>query len=260
MVELAHRNSLLLQVDFHKRYDPYHIEIKQLLDYGKFGELLYGYCYMEDQIVVPRDWFKDWVHLTSPLWFLGVNFIDLISWFLNAKVESVYAKGQQKKLKNLGYNTFDSVQAMICYDNDAVITFDNSWILPEQYSSIVNQGFRLIGTEGIVESNSHNRGTTSCFSSESGVRNHNSGFIYSMNLNNDEQIYAGYGIQSIQHFADNISYIKNGGSLEELEGTYPSGKDGHQVNEIIDAIQISLKSGEKVSLNQNTIRVLQNAK
>ena len=59
MLSIAERNNLLLQIDFHKRYDPYHIEIKQLIEQGKFGKFLYGYCYMEDKIIVPRDWFRE---------------------------------------------------------------------------------------------------------------------------------------------------------------------------------------------------------
>ena len=249
MINLAEKNNLLLQIDFHKRYDPFHIEIKQIIDQGKFGDFLYGYCYMEDKIIVPRDWFREWVNNTSPMWFLGSNFIDLISWLMNSRVVSVFAKGQKNKLKELGLDTYDSIQSMISFDNEAVVTFDNSWILPEQFSSIVNQGFRLVGTEGIVEADSHNRGTTSCFTSEKGVRNHNSGFMYPGINRNGKEIYEGYGIKSIQHFAENLSYIKNGGFLEDLNGTYPSGIDGHEVTKVSEAVHLSLECGESVNIS-----------
>lgn len=249
MTSLAEKNKLLLQIDFHKRYDPYHIEIKELIDQGKFGKFLYGYCYMEDKIIVPRDWFRAWVNNTSPIWFLGSNFIDLISWLMSSKVVSVFAKGQKHKLKELGFDTYDSVQSMLSFDNDAVITFDSSWILPEQFSSIVNQGFRLVGTEGIVEADSHDRGTTSCFSSEGGVRNHNSGFMHSVKNKKGKEIFEGYGITSIQHFAENLHFLKDGGTLDELEGTYPSGRDGHEVTRVNEAIHLSLECGECIELN-----------
>ena len=111
------------------------------------------------------------------------------------------------------------------------------------------KGFRLVGTEGIVEADSHNRGTTSCFTSESGVRNHNSGFIHSVKGKNGTERYEGYGIKSIQHFAENLHYLKNGGFLEDLEGTYPSGRDGHEVTKVNEAIHLSLECGESVELN-----------
>lgn len=249
MLYLAEQNDLLLQVDFHKRYDPYHIEIKELIDQGKFGNFLYGYCYMEDKIVVPRDWFKSWVNNTSPIWFLGSNFVDLISWLMNSRVVSVYAKGQKYKLKQLGLDTYDAIESMLTFDNNAVITFDSSWILPEQFSSIVNQGFRLVGTEGIVEADSHDRGTISCFSSESGVRNHNSGFMHSVKGKNGQERYEGYGITSIQHFAENVLYLRDGGTLAELDGSYPSGRDGHEVTKVNEAIHLSLECGQCIELN-----------
>lgn len=254
MIEIANQRELLLQVDFHKRYDPYHIEIKQLINKNKFGDFLYGYCHMEDQIVVPRDWFKDWAHNTSPAWFLGSNFIDLISWLMDSRVENVFAKGQKNKLKSLGIDSFDSMQSMLTFENGAVINMDCSWILPEQFSSIVSQGFRLIGTEGIVVANSHDRGTTSCFTSEQGVRNHNSGF---MNLVNDvygKAKYVGYGITSIQHFVENIVHLNNGLNLEDLEGTYPSGYDGHEVTKAIEAIHLSIESGEVIDVQKENKR------
>ncbi len=252
MVKVAAERNMLLQVDFHKRYDPYHKEIKQLISENKFGEFLYGYCHMEDQIVVPRDWFKEWVHYSSPVWFLGSNMIDLMSWMMSSKVKTVYAKGQKNKLAGMGVNTYDSVQSMLTYENNAVITVDSSWILPEQFSAIVNQGFRLVGTEGIIEADSHNRGTTSCFTGEAGIRNLNSGFMQTVKDMNGEDIYEGYGIQSIQHFVYNMILLKNGRSLQDLDSTYPSGAEALEVTKTIEAIHESVASGEVIKLDRES--------
>lgn len=252
MINAARENGLLLQVDFHKRYDPFHIEIKQLIDNNRFGKFLYGYAHMEDQIVVPRDWFNDWAHNTSPAWFLGSNFIDLLSWMMNSRVKTVYARGQKNKLLDIGIKTFDSIQSMLTFENNAVITLDSSWILPEQFSAIVNQGFKLVGTEGIVDADSHKRGTTSCFSSGNGVRNHNSGFMYLEKDGYGRTKYTGYGIKSIQHFAENVACLNNGIRLEDLEGTYPSGIDGHEVTKTVEAIHESIETGEVIDIQKES--------
>lgn len=253
IVELANQRNLLLQVDFHKRYDPYHIEIKQLAEKNKFGEFLYGYCHMEDQIVVPRDWYSDWAKFTSPVWFLGSNFIDLISWIMKSRVKSVYANGQKNKLIKLGIDTYDAVQSMLTFENNAVITFDNSWILPEQFTAIVNQGFRLIGTEGIIEADSHRRGTTSCFASEKGTRNLNSGFMQLVEDPYGKKNYEGYGINSIQHFLENVIYLNEGLRLKDLEGTYPSGMEGYEVTKTIEAIHQSIETGNSIEIQRDSI-------
>jgi predicted dehydrogenase len=251
IVELAKEKNLLVQVDFHKRYDPYHMEIKQLISQGKIGKLLYGYCYMEDKIVVPKEWFPHWVNETSPAWFLGTNFVDLIYWLIRSKAITVSAKGQKGKLTSMGIDTCDSIQAMVTYDNDAVITYNFSWILPDQFPSIVNQGFRLVGTEGIIEADSQERGTISCFSSEQGMTVHNSGFIYNMKNPDGTTYYEGYGITSIQHFGHNISFLLGGGELDDIKGTYPSAEDAYEVTNIVQSIHESLETDTTVSIMEN---------
>jgi len=56
MIDAAAANDVLLQVDFHKRYDEYHIAMKQKIEAGDLGDIEYGYSHMEDRIEVPRDW------------------------------------------------------------------------------------------------------------------------------------------------------------------------------------------------------------
>ena len=56
MVDLAAKKNALLQVDFHKRYDPYNIDAMRKVREGKLGEPYYAYAYMEDKIVVPTKW------------------------------------------------------------------------------------------------------------------------------------------------------------------------------------------------------------
>lgn len=254
IVKLAEEKDLLLQVDFHKRYDPYHLDMKQITKTDKIGKFLYGYCYMENRITVPKDWFPHWVNNSSPAWFLGSNFIDLLGWIMDSKAVSVYARGQKEKLLSKGIDTYDSIQAVVTYDNGAVITYHTSWVLPEQFPSIVNQGFRLIGTEGIAEVDTQDRGMESCFTSEPVMKTHNSGFIYTIQKQDGSTQYTGYGIESIQHFAENVLFLKQGGTLDDLKGKYPSGKEALEVTRIIEAIHHSIETNQVVELNPEEIK------
>ena len=40
----ADEKHVLLEVDFHKRFDAYHIEMRESYLEGKFGEVEYGYA------------------------------------------------------------------------------------------------------------------------------------------------------------------------------------------------------------------------
>ncbi len=147
MIEAAKENRVMLYVDFHKRFDPAHIQLRNAIKSGKLGEIEYGYVCMEDKILVPSQWFKNWAQNSSPAWFIGIHFYDLIYWLLGEKPVRVYSSGVKKKLVSMGIDTYDSLQSKFEFANGASITVDASWILPNSFSSIVNQQIRLVGTE-----------------------------------------------------------------------------------------------------------------
>jgi len=250
IIQAAERNRRLLQVDFHKRFDPYHIEIRRAVLDGKLGDPLYGYAYMEDRIEVPRDWFPQWAPKSSPSWFLGIHMYDLIRWIVGSDGKSAFARGQKRKLMGMGIDTYDSVQAQVTFENGAVVSFHTSWILPDRFESIVNQGIRLIGTEGIIEVDSQNRGAEACFTSDKGMRTYNSSFLFETTDSKGRKVYDGYGIRSIQDFAHNVIFLKSGGTIAELRRRgYISGEDGLQATKIALAVEKSLVTGEEVEID-----------
>ncbi|NOZ21426.1 MAG: Gfo/Idh/MocA family oxidoreductase [Planctomycetes bacterium] len=248
MIEAAKEKGLILQVDFHKRYDPYHQELEKLVAEGKLGEIEYGYAHMEDRIEVPRDWFPAWAPKSSPGWFLGVHMYDLIRWVIKSNGAEVTASGVKKKLKGIGVDTYDSIQAKILFESGASFTVDSSWIMPDGFEAIVNQGIRMVGTEGMMEVDSQNRGAESCFSS-TGMQTHNLGFFKEGKTKAGEPFFAGYGIESIQDFAFNVAHLLNGGALDDLKGTFADGTDGLEVTKIAVGVHTSLETGAPVKLS-----------
>jgi len=245
MLDTCRKNKVFLQVDFHKRFDPFHIAIRRDIREDKAGEIEYGYAHMEDQIFVPRDWFPGWASKSSPVWFLGVHMFDLVRWLIGSNGKKVYAKGRKLKLKSLGVDTYDSVSSVVEFESGAVVHFDVSWILPEDFEAIVNQGFRLVGTKGIVECDSQDRGTRVSYE-KAGTKTYNPVFI---NENKDEKTgsvrYSGYGIESIADFVYNLEYLAKGGELKKLQGGITGlGEDGIEVTKIAVAVHRSLETGK----------------
>ncbi|MCM8768964.1 MAG: Gfo/Idh/MocA family oxidoreductase [Candidatus Omnitrophica bacterium] len=244
MIEACNKNNVLLQVDFHKRFDPYHREIAKNVREGKIGRVEYGYVHMEDRIEVPAKWFPSWAPKSSPVWFLGIHFFDLIRWILSSDGKKVYATGKKWKLKSLGIDTYDSVSAMVEFRNGAVVTFDVSWILPEKFEAIVNQGLRLVGEKGVIECDSQDRGTRVCFEQE-GMMTYNLGFLSETQDKFGRIEYSGYGIESIADFVYNLEYLEKGGSPEQLKKAISGlGHDGLEATKIAVAVQRSLETGQ----------------
>ena len=248
MIAACDKAGVLLQVDFHKRYDEYHIAMKQKIDAGDVGDIQYGYAHMEDRIEVPRDWFPGWAKASSPAWFLGIHFYDLARWMLGSNARRVWASGRKGLLKGLGVDTFDSVTAMVEFENGATVCFDTSWILPDGFAAIVNQGIRLVGTKGLIECDSQDRGTwTCCVDDQPPLQSHNKSFLRVRYDRQGREIWEGYGIESIADFIYNVNYILDGGSLKDMTG-YASGVDGLEATKIAAAVHESIETGSMIEL------------
>ena len=248
IIQAAKKNKVLLQVDFHKRFDPDHMGVEAGIREGKIGQPLYCSAYMEDTIAVPVDWFPGWAPKGSPVWFLGSHFVDLIRWIVKSDGATVYATGSKKTLlPDYGIDMLDSASALITFKNGTAFNLDVCWVLPRGFESGVNQGMRIVGTKGMWEVDSQYRGDRSCTESE-GMRTWNKNYMREETDKQGRTIYRGYGIESIADFAYNVKFLQEGGSLEELAGKYPSGEDGLEVTRICAGIMKSIETGEIVRL------------
>ena len=246
MIDAAEANDVLLMVDFHKRYDEYHIAMKQKLQSGALGEIEYGYSHMEDRIEVPKDWFTGWAQDSSPAWFLGIHFYDLSRYLMETEPTRVWATGVKKRLLEFGIDSYDSISAKVEFDNGATVAFDTCWILPYEFEAVVNQGIRLVGTTGLLECDSQDRGTITCCEGE-GMMTHNQSFLRQRHDKKGREIWEGYGMDSIADFAQNVNVLLEGGSIEDI-GDYPSGYDGLQATRLAAGVHESLETKGIVEL------------
>lgn len=250
MAAKARERGLLVQVDFHKRFDPYHIDLKLRIQEGELGKIQYGYCWMEDVLRVGTNMIgqKSWQDQGSPAWFLGIHMIDLTYWLMGLpRPLRVHATGFKGKLASLGIDIYDSVKAEVTYENGAVITYDSSVILPNSHESIVRQGVKMVGTEGFMEVNSQYRGARGC-STHKGMETPNLGMLHRQVGRDGQVAYQGYLWDSIYDFVDNLRFLKEGHSLEELEGRYASPEQGLETTKVGVAIHESARSGRIVDI------------
>jgi predicted dehydrogenase len=242
MIAAADRAGVLLYIDYHKRFDPAHRTLRKDIAQGKLGQILYGDVYMEDRIEVPSVWFARWAHLSSPAWFLGTHFYDLASWLMQARPVRVFAHGNKVKLKAMGIDTYDHVSALVIYDNNATITFHASWILPGNFPSIVNQQIRLVGSEGICEIDSQDRGMLTSYAADTSNQ-----VLNPFSKTNTDDTYGmpmgGYTCESILHFVRILKKLNAGQSLASLHGLYPSGSEALTATILCETIHRSLLSG-----------------
>jgi predicted dehydrogenase len=249
MVDAARNQQVMLMVDFHKRYDPYNIDVKQKVHSGRIGKPQISYAYMEDKITVPLQMLKNWAAESSPFWFIGVHKLDLICWITGGEPASVYAQGHKGKLVENGLDTYDSVSARIVMEDGLSCTIDVNWIIPESFEALVNQGLRIIGTEGMVEIDGQERGLRYC-AREGGMVTPNLGSLNIQDSPLGHKLVSGYYVDPIKDFLLNVYYLKNGGRLTELDGRYPSGSDGLRATRVAEAVDRSIREKRVVEIQE----------
>jgi len=227
MIAACKDNGVMLYVDFHKRFDPGHMQLKDAIETGKLGQIEYGYVCMEDKIVVPTEWFKSWAHNSSPAWFIGIHFYDLIYWLLGEKPCRVYATGHKKKLVSMGIDSYDALQAKFEFPSGATISVDASWIIPNSFNAIVNQQIRLVGTDGMQEVDSQDRGVFAAYTCDPLSWSINPYGRYDAVDPIAGRMPTGYTIESMIYFLRLVTKLKKDGiAVEDLKADYPTGEQG----------------------------------
>ena len=251
MAEKAKQNNIFLQIDFHKRYDPYHIDLKMRIVQGELGKIQYGYCWMEDTLDVGTKIIgkKAWENTGSPAWFLSIHQIDLTYWLMGCpKPLKVYANGFKGKLKSMGIDIYDSIKSNVMFDNGVVITYDSCVILPNTHEALVHQGVKMVGTEGFMEVDSQYRGARGCTTIK-GMETPNLGFKYRIYDKANNIQVRGYLYDSINDFIDNIYFLKSGHMINELKGLQASPEQGIESTKIGVAIHESIEKGGLVDIS-----------
>ncbi len=246
LVEQFREAGLVLYVDMHKRFDPAHIRLRQDIISGHLGRLHHAAIHMEDRIEVPKLWLKNWASQSSPSWFLGINFYDLIGWLTDLEPVEVWATGQKGVLHQAGLpDLWDSIQAHVRYENGFTAAYGFSWILPDCFPSIVNQGLRMIGSEGIAEIDSQDRGSFAAYGSQnrSAVSNPFSTLEYDHPLHGP--VTEGYTFEAIRHFIDVVNAHRAG---QDVEGRYPGGQSVIGCIKLAEAVDRSLDAGGVVAV------------
>lgn len=248
MINLAEKKNLLLMVDFHKRYDPYIKEIHDRVQNNTIGDLFYGHLYMEDKITVPLDNLKKWAEESSPFWFIGVHKVDLLRWITDQEIVRIKANGYRGKLESQGIQALDAVSAQIEMDGGFSCTIDVSWVIPEGFESLVNQGLRFVGSEGLIEADTQDRGLR-FVSTSRGMEAINKFAYHSQETMQGYQAVSGYYVDPIKDFIRKVHFAVSGGELEQVKGTFPSGTDGMIATRVAEAVEESIQTGEAVELS-----------
>jgi len=211
-----------LMINFHNRWYPSYIKAREAIHAGDIGDLNTAYLRLSDKIEVATKWLS-WSDKSGPHWFLFPHIVDLLLWISGDRVSEVSAYGFKEVLKSMDIDTYDVVQAQIKLRN-SVITIESSWILPQSWPNIIEFRSEFYGTEGGIRIVSDHEGIT----------------VISDQYRDPLLLDPITEDEPIKYFID---CVKNNVEPE------PTGTDGLRVTKVVEAINLSLKTGQKVSVD-----------
>lgn len=222
-------------VAFENRWNPHFLRVRQLADQGALGDVLSMTGVLSNSYYVPTEMLS-WAADSSPAWFLMPHTVDLALWLSGRTPTSVVARGRRGELASRGIDTWDTVHALIGFDDGTVANLQSSWVLPDSMPGIVDFRFEVIGSRGAVAVDLNDQGLSTATDSWS------SPWVLPADIDGQEQGMAAWMVRSF------------GRHLVDGEPLGPGVDQGLLVTRIVDAIHASAASGQPRQLTSEPRR------
>ena len=224
-----------LMVDFHNRVNPAFVTSRQTVLDGELGELKYIYARLSNTTFVPTQMLP-WASKSSALWFLASHTLDMACWLLNDQPKRVYAVSRSGVLQEMGIDTQDFHVAIVEFQRGAVVTLENSWILPETEPNVFNLKMELLGSDGVMYINTSDNRTVEKYTRAAVSLPDTLGFT----LDPSSARLSGFVLEAIARFVD---AVVDGAPL------LATGAEAALVTRVLAAIEESARSGQPVELH-----------
>lgn len=149
VVDAVRAAGVVASVLFNHRWVPAYAQAHERIQAGDIGAPVVAYARKNDRIFVPTKMI-DWADRTTPAWFLSSHDIDLVTWLFGDAPVEVFATAVHGKLRDLGIDTPDAMQAQVRYAGGAVATFEACWVYPDTFPTVVDSFVEVVGTDGVI--------------------------------------------------------------------------------------------------------------
>ncbi len=224
-----------LMVDFHNRVNPAFVATRQATQNGELGELRYIYARLSNTTFVPTQMLP-WAGKSSALWFLASHTCDMACWLLEDRPKRVYAVSRSGLLQAQGIDTQDFHVAIIEFERGAVVTLENSWILPETEPNVFNLKMEVLGSDGVMYINTSDNRTVEKYTRAAASLPDTLGFT----LDAASARLSGFVLEAIARFVD---------AVVDDQPVLATGAEAALVTRVLTAIEESARSGQPVALD-----------
>jgi len=146
--------GIVAELNFSNRWNPPFVAAKQAIDRGELGDFVTLFTRLNNSIGSPTERLG-WAGRTTSGWFLLSHCLDLAYWLHGRRATSVYASGTRGILESRGVPTYDSIHAIVRYEDGTDGSYESVWVLPDGMPAPVEFMFRYVGSEGAATIDTH---------------------------------------------------------------------------------------------------------
>lgn len=235
MLAAVEAAGVKLMVDFHNRVSAPFVQARQSVMAGELGDLKYIYARLSNTTFVPTQMLP-WASKSSALWFLASHTLDMCHWLLNDLPARVYAVSRSGVLRDLGIDTQDFHVAIVEFAGGAVVTLENSWILPETEPNVFNFKMEILGNQGALYINTSDNRIVEKYTRESVSLPDVLGFT----LDANSARMSGFVLEAIARFVDAVVHD---------QPVLATGREAALVTRVLCAIEESARLGIPIDLD-----------
>jgi predicted dehydrogenase len=231
IVATSKRTGRHVMVNYTHRWAAPYAQTHAMVRSGAIGRPIMVYARKDDAIWAATE-MMSWTSRTSSASYLSTHDIDLVLWFLDTDVESVYAMGVKKVLAERGIDTEDAIQALVRFSNGAIGTFESCWVLPNTMPTTTDSFIELVGDKGTIHVDRIHEGLKVATQGKYEFPK------LSMSLEIDGRMRGGVPF-CLEQFVE---------SLRKGEKPQPDAENGLKIVRISIAIQRSIKEGKLIRI------------
>lgn len=146
--------GIVAELNFSNRWSPPFVAAKQAIDRGELGDFVTLFTRLNNSIGSPTERLG-WAGSTTSGWFLLSHCLDLAYWLHGRRAVSVYASGTRGVLEARGIPTYDSIHAIVRYEDGTDGSYESVWVLPDGMPAPVEFTFRYVGSDGAATIDTH---------------------------------------------------------------------------------------------------------
>ncbi len=244
LIRLARQKNIYGAVELHKRFDESNLLMRQAIQDGRLGDLLYFLVEFSQRRSI-QDVFGAWRDKTNVFQYLGVHYADLIYFATGALPVRAMAMGQ----KGSRGGEWDAIEVVVDWKHpksakqftSIIVT---NWIDPDTTTAMSDQKILAVGSLGRYQADQKNRGVQ--LITEAGIEEINPYFSQTYKTAAGHMEIRGYGPASVRQFLSDVRDLEGGRiSRADLVLNRPSFEQSLVSTAVIECAAKSLKRGNE---------------